>query len=88
MEVNEAPGVFISGNRLFASNNAVADSYVEVVAVVNGVQSNKLVIYIVEDISDTVLPSDDETPATDEFEYITSDNRQVVGKNSEQGAND
>lgn len=86
--VNEAPGVFISGNRLFASNNAVADSYVEVVAVVNGVQSNKLVIYIVEDISDTVLPSDDETPATDEFEYITSDNRQVVGKNSEQGAND
>ena len=86
--VNEAPGVFISGNRLFASNNAVADSYVEVVAVVNGVQSNKLVIYIVEDISDTVSPSEDETPATDEFEYITSDNRQVVGKNSEQRAND
>lgn len=66
----------------------MADSYVEVVAVVNGVQSNKLVIYIVEDISDTVSPSEDETPATDEFEYITSDNRQVVGKNSEQRAND
>lgn len=45
---NDVTGVYISGNRLFASEDAVINSEIEVVAIVNGIESNKLTIRVVE----------------------------------------
>ena len=45
--INGAQGVFISGNMLFASANALIDTEVKLIAVVNGVESNILSIRII-----------------------------------------
>lgn len=46
--VEEVEGVYISGNSVYASNDAVANTQIKIVAIVNGVESNVLILTVVD----------------------------------------
>lgn len=71
--INGAQGVFLSGNMLFASANAVVDSEIELIAIVNGIESNILSIRIINNPDVPIVPKEDETP-DDEFVYESDSN--------------
>lgn len=46
--LEEVEGVYISANSVYASNDAVANTQIKIVAIVNGVESNVLILTIVD----------------------------------------
>lgn len=60
-----AAGVFISGSRIFASSAAAIGTEIKIVATVDGVESNVLVIRIIEDPDAEIAPDSGEPPAGD-----------------------
>lgn len=48
--INAPTGVHLSGNLLFASNDAIAGSEIQVIAIVNGIESEVVTIRVVDNI--------------------------------------
>ena len=48
--INAPTGVHLSGNLLFASNDAIAGSEIQVIVIVNGIESEVVTIRVVDNI--------------------------------------
>lgn len=77
--LNAPTGVFISGNMLFASAAAQTGTEIQLVAIVNGIQSEVMTVTVIDNPEVPIIPKEGETP--EEFVHNTESTGEVIINN-------
>lgn len=75
--INDASGVYISGNLIYASALAVAGTEVQIQVTVDGVKSNVLKLIVIDDPNEEITPSEDGS-TSEAFTHNSSGDSQLV----------